>query len=76
MDRLISVAESHAPLARNGDLAYSTYLQVTLPEVNQSMANSNCCDTTCESGNDSSHPVQGVYARWLDFPGRPNSFTG
>jgi len=40
-------------ISRNGDLAYRTYLQVTLPEINQSMKNS--------SGD--------VYARWLDFPG-------
>ena len=40
-------------ISRNGDLAYRTYLQVTLPEINQSMAN---------SGSD-------VFARWLDFPG-------
>ena len=42
-------------ISRNGDLAYRTYLQVTLPEINQSMKNS----------------AQGsaVYARWLDFPG-------
>jgi hypothetical protein len=40
-------------ISRNGDLAYRTYLQVTLPEINQSMA-----------PTDSS-----VYARWLDFPG-------
>jgi hypothetical protein len=40
-------------ISRNGDLAYRTYLQVTLPEINQSMKNS--------SG--------AVYARWLDFPG-------
>jgi len=26
-------------ISRNGDLAYRTYLQVTLPEINQSMAN-------------------------------------
>ncbi|GAG40562.1 unnamed protein product, partial [marine sediment metagenome] len=44
-------------ISRNGDLAYRTYLQVTLPEINQQMANS--------SGNGS----VGVYARWLDFPG-------
>jgi len=43
-------------ISRNGDLAYRTYLQVTLPEINQQMANSN------GGGN-------GVYARWLDFPG-------
>ena len=41
-------------ISRNGDLAYRTYLQVTLPEINQSM-------TT--SGSD------GVYARWLDHIG-------
>ena len=40
-------------ISRNGDLAYRTYLQVTLPEINQQMKNS--------SG--------AVYARWLDFPG-------
>ena len=41
-------------ISRNGDLAYRTYLQVTLPEINQNMGGNN--------GN-------GVYARWLDFPG-------
>jgi len=41
-------------ISRNGDLAYRTYLQVTLPEINQSM-------TT--AGTD------GVYARWLDYIG-------
>ena len=41
-------------ISRNGDLAYRTYLQVTLPEINQSMAT---------SGSD------GVYARWLDYIG-------
>jgi len=40
-------------IARNGDMAFRTYLQVTLPEINQSMAPT--------GGN--------VYARWLDFPG-------
>ena len=40
-------------ISRNGDLAYRTYLQVTLPEINQAMANS----------------TGSVYARWLDFPG-------
>ena len=44
-------------ISRNGDLAYRTYLQVTLPEINQAMANT--------SGSASS----GVWARWLDFPG-------
>ncbi len=41
-------------ISRNGDLAYRTYLQVTLPEINQSMKGS---------------AQDGVYARWLDFPG-------
>ena len=41
-------------ISRNGDLAYRTYLQVTLPEVNQTMKGSS---------------QDGVYARWLDFPG-------
>jgi hypothetical protein len=43
-------------ISRNGDLAYRTYLQVTLPEINQDLKNSSGADT-------------GVYARWLDFPG-------
>lgn len=41
-------------ISRNGDLAYRTYLQVTLPEINQQMM---------PLGSD------GVYARWLDFIG-------
>ncbi len=40
-------------VSRNGDLAYRTYLQVTLPEIGQSLKN--------DTGD--------VYARWLDFPG-------
>jgi hypothetical protein len=40
-------------VSRNGDLAYRTYLQVTLPEIGQSLNNAD----------------GGVYARWLDFPG-------
>ena len=43
-------------ISRNGDLCYRTYLQVTLPEINQAMA-----PTTAGT--------QGVFARWLDFPG-------
>ena len=42
-------------ISRNGDLCYRTYLQVTLPEINQSMGTVSA-DT-------------GVFARWLDFPG-------
>jgi hypothetical protein len=41
-------------ISRNGDLCYRTYLQVTLPEINQNMK---------ASGD------PGVYARWLDFIG-------
>jgi len=40
-------------ISRNGDLAYRTYVQVTLPEINQDMKGA----------------ADGVYARWLDFPG-------
>ncbi len=46
-------------ISRNGDLAYRTYLQVTLPEINQFMGN----------GNYNNGQQTGVYARWLDFPG-------
>ena len=46
-------------ISRNGDLAYRTYLQVTLPEINQLMG----------LGNYSTNQNTGVYARWLDFPG-------
>lgn len=45
-------------ISRNGDLAYRTYLQVTLPEINQNMG----------LGNNSSGG-RGVYARWLDYIG-------
>jgi hypothetical protein len=40
-------------ISRNGDLAYRTYLQVTLPQIDQDMKGT--------SG--------AVYARWLDFIG-------
>lgn len=46
-------------IARNGDLAYRTYLQVTLPEINQNLKNPG--ETTASNG--------GVYARWLDYIG-------
>ena len=42
-------------ISRNGDLAYSTYLQVTLPEIGQELHNT--------GGN------KEVFARWLDNPG-------
>ena len=41
-------------ISRNGDLAFRTYLQVTLPQISQDLNSSG-------SGS--------VYARWLDFPG-------
>jgi len=46
-------------ISRNGDLAYRTYLQVTLPEINQLMG--------MNSFNGAA--ATGVYARWLDCPG-------
>ena len=46
-------------ISRNGDLAYRTYLQITLPEINQSLANPSSSSTTPNN----------VFARWLDFPG-------
>jgi len=63
-------------ISRNGDLAYRTYLQVTLPEINQDMHNPR------KSGNSAAGRWDGaagkayseiindaVYARWLDNPG-------
>jgi hypothetical protein len=49
-------------ISRNGDLAYRTYLQVTLPEINQGMIGTS-------DGKSDGELKQGVYARWLDFPG-------
>ena len=46
-------------ISRNGDLAYRTYLQITLPEINQLMGN----------GNYTTGQNTGVYARWLDYIG-------
>ena len=46
-------------ISRNGDLAYRTYLQVTLPEINQLMG----------AGSVAAGEGNGVYARWLDYPG-------
>jgi len=40
-------------ISRNGDLAYRTYLQVTLPQIDQTLNGTN----------------EDIYARWLDFPG-------
>ena len=44
-------------VSRNGDLAYRTYLQVTLPEINQN-------DRTGAAS-----ATNNVLARWLDYPG-------
>ena len=41
-------------VSRNGDLAYRTYLQITLPEINQSDGGATGVD---------------CLARWLDYPG-------
>jgi len=46
-------------ISRNGDLCYRTYLQVTLPEINQQMG------TAQQYQNNQAS----VYARWLDYPG-------
>ena len=55
-------------ISRNGDLAYTTVLQVTLPEINQSMSNST--PQSFQSGYAAAPSANnGVYARWLDFPG-------
>jgi hypothetical protein len=45
-------------ISRNGDLAYRTYLQVTLPEIGQE----GCCGETAKA-------CDKTYARWLDYPG-------
>ena len=54
-------------ISRNGDLAYTTVLQVTLPEINQSMSNST--PQSFNSNRTAPTANAGVYARWLDFPG-------
>ena len=47
-------------MSRNGDLAYRTYLQVVLPEINQGMK---------PSAGQAGASSTGVYARWLDYIG-------
>jgi len=66
-------------VSRNGDLAYRTYLQVTLPEINQQMLPSNVADHAYNraansdgsgrQGSSNKGNDYGVFARWLDFPG-------
>ena len=51
-------------ISRNGDLAFRTYLQVTLPEINQTMRNQPAL-----TGTGQKYWQNEVYARWLDFPG-------
>ena len=50
-------------VSRNGDLAYRTYLQVTLPEIDgsHSEVQTNAAGEPLSSG--------GFAARWLDYPG-------
>jgi Major capsid protein N-terminus len=50
-------------ISRNGDLCYRTYLQATLPEINQLMGSGSPGVFNGSAYN------TGVYARWLDFPG-------
>jgi len=52
-------------ISRNGDLAYRTYLQVTLPEVGQHV-NTGTPSVVATTTTDA---VTNVYARWLDYPG-------
>jgi hypothetical protein len=47
-------------ISRNGDLAHTTILQVTLPQIGQELANATSSGSTVNSA---------VFARWLDFPG-------
>ena len=67
-------------ISRNGDLAYRTYLQVTLPEINQQMLPANVqSEPVAKSfggkggdgaaGSTNKGFEYGVFARWLDFPG-------
>jgi hypothetical protein len=68
-------------ISRNGDLAYRTYLQVVLPEINQGMRNpgdpgfiASLVDDvkgvlTDEQQGELVSRFNAVYARWLDYPG-------
>ena len=61
-------------ISRNGDLAYRTYLQVTLPEINQDMHNARRSGNANAKGWDTTQQYDerindAVYARWLDCPG-------
>lgn len=61
-------------ISRNGDLAYRTYLQVTLPEINQRMGHrervaGKSSKYVAGADSTSNDSVNRLYARWLDFPG-------
>ena len=57
-------------ISRNGDLAYRTYLQITLPEINQQMNPTPARSVLTPAGPGDQHRGEtGVFARWLDFPG-------
>ena len=64
-------------ISRNGDLAYRTYLQVVLPEINQGMKNPDSgfeafideIESLVTDGRINANYFNSVYARWLDFPG-------
>ena len=57
-------------ISRNGDLAYRTYLQITLPEINQAMNSAAARSSLAVYGPGDQHRGEtGVFARWLDFPG-------
>lgn len=62
-------------ISRNGDLAYRTYLQVTLPEINQDMhnprrgGNANAAGWGGKDHEFDERINDAVYARWLDCPG-------
>ena len=53
-------------ISRNGDLAYRTYLQVTLPMVDCSITGTLNGGTTAPAGQDSDDLAT---ARWLNYPG-------
>ena len=56
-------------ISRNGDLAYRTYLQVTLPEINQGMAPGNDGTAPAQNATNAKANALGLFARWLDYPG-------
>ena len=49
-------------VGRNGDLIHSTYLVVTLPEID-------CCWDTGPKGVSDASGTDATWARWIDYPG-------